>query len=383
MDNKKIRVIGAGLSGAVIARKLSDFGFNVVVFDERSHIAGNCYSERDEDTGVMVHKYGPHIFHTDNEEVWAFVNKFSKFEPYINRVKTIVNGEVYSLPINLHTINQFFHKHFSPIEAEEFISSISVKIDSPSNFEEQALAFVGTDIYEAFFKGYTLKQWGVSPTELPASILKRLPLRFNYNDNYFSHKYQGMPTEGYTNLVDSILNHKNIKVINNEKINSSDDSDDYIHTFYTGQLDGWFNFKFGRLSYRTLDFIQESYDGDFQGGAVINYPSEEIPYTRITEHKHFAPWESHKKSIIFKEYSRYCKPEDIPYYPVRLAKDNVLLDKYIHEAKKLTDITFLGRLATYRYLDMDVTIAEAINVSNSFITLYQNSNTVPVFFGDV
>ncbi|MEW4959024.1 UDP-galactopyranose mutase, partial [Enterobacter cloacae subsp. cloacae] len=208
-----VAIVGAGISGAVIARLLAEQGISSVVFDKRSHIAGNCHSERDPQTNVMLHVYGPHIFHTDDKEVWDFVNAYSEFMPYTNRVKAVYKGNVYLLPVNLHTINQFFNKTLRPDEARAFIESKADKsIVDPQNFEEQAISMIGRELYEAFFKGYTRKQWGVEPTELPASILKRLPLRFNYNDNYFNHQYQGMPKEGYTEMVAKILDHELIEV---------------------------------------------------------------------------------------------------------------------------------------------------------------------------
>ncbi|WP_283234636.1 UDP-galactopyranose mutase [Acinetobacter baumannii] len=233
--------------------------------------------------------------------------------PFTNRVKSIVNNEVYSLPVNLHTINQFFKTRFSPDEAKEFIKKQgNSSIVEPENFEEQALKFIGKDLYEAFFKGYTKKQWGLEPKLLPASILKRLPVRFNYDDNYFSHKYQGMPENGYTSIIESILNHNNISV-------------------------------------------------------ELNYGDEHVPYTRISEHKHFAPWETHEQTIYFKEYSADCTDDDIPYYPVRLADDKTVLDKYLALAKVEKKVTFAGRLGTYSYMDMDVTIRQALDISKELI----------------
>ena len=213
MGGKAIAFVGAGFSCAVISRQLAEAGFKCHVYDKRDHIAGNCHTERCSETGVMVHKYGPHIFHTDDDQVWDYVNRFSHFEQYTNRVKAVVKDEVFSLPINLHTINQFFRLNLSPRQAKKYINDISRDdIKEPISFEDQALKFLGKDLYEAFFKGYTEKQWGVSPTEIPASILKRLPIRFNYDDNYFSHKFQGMPRGGYSSLVEAILDHENISV---------------------------------------------------------------------------------------------------------------------------------------------------------------------------
>lgn len=374
-----VAIVGAGISGAVIARLLAEQGTASVVFDKRAHIAGNCHSERDPETNVMLHVYGPHIFHTDDKEVWDFVNAYSEFMPYTNRVKAIYKGNVYLLPVNLHTINQFFNKTLRPDEARVFIESKADKsITNPQNFEEQAISMIGRELYEAFFKGYTRKQWGCEPTELPASILKRLPLRFNYNDNYFNHQYQGMPKEGYTEMVAKILDHKLIEVRTDTEFLASE-SDAYQHVFWSGALDGYFNFSEGRLGYRTLDFEKFSQDGDYQGTAVINYCEEEVPYTRITEHKHFSPWESHEKTTCYREFSRFCTEDDVPYYPIRMVKEKELLNRYLDKALALKNTTFVGRLGTYRYLDMDVTIREAIDVANKYLDCKRNQEPMPVF----
>lgn len=373
-------IVGAGFSGAVIARQLAENHHQVVVIDQRSHIAGNCFTIRDKNTNIMEHVYGPHIFHTSNEEVWAYINKFGEMKPYINRVKTTYRDQVYSLPINLHTINQFYKKTFNPAQAKEWINSISEKsINDPQNFEEQALKFVGRDLYEAFFKGYTKKQWGCEPSELPASILKRLPVRFNYDDNYFSHKYQGIPTEGYTKIVESILNHSNIDVRLNTPFESNL-KNHFDHIIWTGQIDQWFGFSEGHLGYRTLSFERNEGEGDFQGTAVMNYGDESVPYTRIAEHKHFTPWEQHTKTIYFREYSKVCGMEDIPYYPIRLVDDKKLLRKYMGLANKENNVTFAGRLGTYRYMDMDVTIYEALVLSKKILIDIKNSKNLRSFY---
>jgi UDP-galactopyranose mutase len=364
---KKIAIAGAGLSGAIIARELVEKGYCVDVYEKRNHIGGNCHSQRDEETGVMVHIYGPHIFHTDNKEVWEYVNKYAKFMPYTNRVKTTYNEEVYSMPINLHTINQFFRKAMSPKEAQKFIEQQADKnITTPQSFEEQALKFIGRDLYEAFFKGYTLKQWEIDPKDLPSSILKRLPVRFNYDDNYFNHKYQGMPKDGYTEMIKNIFDHPNITIYLETPF-CKEMIADYDHIFYAGTIDGFYDYQFGRLPYRTLDFEQENEYGDFQGTAVMNYANIEVPYTRISEHKHFAPWEEHENTVYFKEYSRVCRENDEPYYPVNLVGENESLKKYQTLAAKEKNITFIGRLGTYKYMDMDVTILEAKKIVNSFL----------------
>jgi len=377
-------VVGAGFSGAVLGRSLAEAKRKVLIVDSRSHVAGNCYSDRDEKTNVMQHVYGPHIFHTDDQEVWEYINNFGNFQSYINRVKTTIHGQVYSLPINLHTINHFFCKALGPDEAKQFIESqADSSIVNPQTFESQALRFVGKELYEAFLKGYTIKQWGCHPKKLPASILKRLPVRFNYDDNYFSHRFQGIPQNGYTPIVDALLDHPNITVRLNFHF-TRDMSPNYNHVFYSGQLDGYFNYAFGRLGYRTLDFEKFFYQGDYQGCAVMNYGDESVPYTRITEHKHFAPWEAHNSSVCYKEFSRACTENDIPYYPIRLAEEMTLLNKYVEAAKQLSNVTFLGRLGTYRYLDMDVTIREALDTARRFLAMQgQGRIVLPAFFVEI
>ncbi len=364
---KAALIVGAGLSGSVIARSLAEAGHRVVVIDQRDHVAGNCHTRRDEETGVMVHVYGPHIFHTDDEEVWQYVNRYERFMPYVNRVKTTSAGKVYLLPINLHTINQFFGKTLRPDEAKAFIASLSEDpVGEPRTFEEQALKFVGRDLYEAFLKGYTVKQWGCAPDQLPASILKRLPVRFTYDDNYFFHRYQGMPENGYTTMVDRILDHPAIEVRLKTRFDRQYAAA-FDHVFYSGPIDEYYGHQFGRLGYRTLDFEAFRYDGDYQGCAVMNYADPDIPYTRITEHKHFAPWEQHEGSLCYREYSRTCGAEDIPYYPIRLSEEQDQLNRYIECAAQEKGLTFVGRLGTYRYLDMDVTIREALDTAQTYL----------------
>lgn len=379
MKSKKILIVGAGFSGAVIGRQLAEKGHQVHIIDQRDHIGGNSYDARDSETNVMVHVYGPHIFHTDNETVWNYVNKHAEMMPYVNRVKATVNGQVFSLPINLHTINQFFSKTCSPDEARALIAEKGDStIADPQTFEEQALRFIGKELYEAFFKGYTIKQWGMQPSELPASILKRLPVRFNYDDNYFNHKFQGMPKCGYTQMIKSILNHENIKVdLQREFI--VEERTHYDHVFYSGPLDAFFGYQYGRLGYRTLDFKKFTYQGDYQGCAVMNYCSVDVPYTRITEHKYFSPWEQHDDSVCYKEYSRSCEENDIPYYPIRQMGEMALLEKYLSLAENETNIIFVGRLGTYRYLDMDVTIAEALKTAEVYLNSLTENQPMPVF----
>lgn len=370
----RIGMAGAGLSCAVIARELAEAGHQIQMFERRPHLGGNCHTERDSWSSVMLHVYGPHIFHTNDTEVWAYINRFARFMPYVNRVKAVSGNSVYSLPINLMTINQFFNKTLSPDEARIFIEQqADLTISEPRNFEEQALRFIGRPLYEAFFKGYTIKQWGIHPKELPASILKRLPVRFDYNDNYFSHEYQGIPENGYTDIVEKIVSHSNISI----KLNSSfsrSEFEAFDHVFYSGAVDEFYGYDIGRLPYRTLDFEKISHTGDYQGCAVMNYCDESVPFTRITEHKHFSPWESHERSVCYREYSRLCTSEDIPFYPISLAGENTMRDMYLSRANQEAGVTFVGRLGTYRYLDMDVTIREALDAASRFLN---KANVVP------
>jgi UDP-galactopyranose mutase len=378
---KKFLVVGAGFSGAVLANELANgMECRIDVIDERPHIGGNCHTERDAETGVMIHTYGPHIFNTDNKEIWDYVNRFIELVPYNNRVKAVCNGTVYSFPVNLHTINQFFRETFSPEQAKDFLATIcDDSITEPKNFEEQAMKFIGKDLYDAFFYGYTKKQWGCEPKELPTSILKRLPVRFNYNDNYYRTSLQGIPKEGYTPMFEKLLSHPSITLKLNEKYRSENGYGEYDHIFYTGPLDQFFHYKYGRLAYRTVYFEKEVTHGDYQGNAVINYCDEEIPYTRIHEHKHFAPWEQHETTVYFREYSKETTEEDVPYYPKRLTVDVEKLKKYRAEAEEVQGVSFLGRLATYRYMDMQHVIAEALDYAKLFIGAVNEDKLPPVF----
>ncbi|PJF07821.1 UDP-galactopyranose mutase [Pseudorhodobacter sp. MZDSW-24AT] len=362
-----ILIVGAGFSGAVIAQELAQAGLSSTVIDSRSHIAGNCHTERCPETGILLHRYGPHIFHTDDAEVWAYLNALGPIMPFRNQVKATVRGAVYAMPINLHTINQFFGQTLRPAEARAFIARRCHPAHTPAvSFEDQALQMVGPELYEAFFKGYTEKQWGLSPRALPASILKRLPMRFNYDDNYFSHRFQGIPQDGYTPLVARLLDHPRITTHLNTPYRP-DMAAAQDHIFWSGPLDGYFGFRLGRLGYRTLDFERFTEDGDYQGCAVMNHPDAKVPYTRVTEHKHFAPWESHAQTVCYREYARAAGPEDTPYYPIRLSAEQALLSDYQALAKAEAGVTFVGRLGTYRYLDMDVTIREALDTARHFL----------------
>ncbi|MCU1545066.1 MAG: putative UDP-galactopyranose mutase [Homoserinimonas sp.] len=361
---KKIAIAGAGFAGIVIARELALSGkYSITIYEARDHIAGNCHTSRDARSGVMIHHYGPHIFHTSRDDVWRYVQSFGEFGPYTNRVKAVTERGVFTLPVNLLTINQFFGKRFTPAQARAFVESMGDRsITEPQNFEEQAVKFLGQELYRTFFYGYTKKQWGVEPTQLPASILQRLPIRFNYDDNYYNSTYQGIPVDGYTAIAEKMIDHPAIEVRLGQRL-KPEMREDYDHVFFSGPMDEYFHYRLGRLRYRSLIFERFEAEGDYQGNAVINYCQEEVPYTRISEHKHFTPWEEHEHTVCFREYSKLTEPDDVPYYPLRLAEDKALLADYLHLAEAEKGVSFIGRLGTYRYLDMHVVIGESLDLA--------------------
>jgi UDP-galactopyranose mutase len=366
---RRIGIAGAGFAGAVLAHELAQSGeYSIQIFDERPHVAGNCYTSRDPRSGILLHQYGPHIFNTSRDDVWAYVNRYATFGAYTNRVKAITARGVFSMPMNLLTINQFFGKIMTPSEAKEFLASVGdSSIWEPRNFEEQALRFLGRELYENFFYGYTKKQWGVEPRELPASILQRLPVRFNYDDNYYQQRYQGIPVEGYTAIVEKLLEHPAIEVHVNKRLHPNDRGQ-FDHLFWSGPLDAFFEHELGRLQYRSLTFERFDALGDYQGNPVLNYCEESVPWTRISEHKHFAPWETHETTVCFREYSKLATHDDIPYYPLRLQNDKSMLQQYMQIADKTKGVSFIGRLGTYRYLDMHVVIGESMDLAKTCLS---------------
>ncbi|MEP1125621.1 MAG: UDP-galactopyranose mutase [Ilumatobacter sp.] len=378
-----IAVAGAGLSGAVVARELADAGHGVTVFEGRDHVAGNCHTERD-DTGVLVHRYGPHIFHTASERVWAYMNRFGEMVPYRHRVRATARGEVFGLPVNLTTINQLFGTSMTGPEAERFVAARAEPYrDRPATtFRDRGLATIGPELFEAFFDGYTRKQWGVEPDELPAEVFSRLPLRFDDDDSYFDHPFQGMPRAGYTAVVQSMLHHPNIEVRLGAPLDPAD-CDGYDHTFWTGPLDAFFGRVDGPLTYRTIDFVTTIESGDHQGCAVMNHCDRDVPHTRVTEHKHLAPWETHDGTVVSEEHPREWVEGDIPYYPVRLALPTERVDGYVARAAATASVTFLGRLGTYRYLDMDVAVGEALECADAFLAAIDAGVRPPVFTVEV
>lgn len=352
-------IVGAGLYGAVFARCVTDLGKKVLVIDRRDHIGGNCYTERIE--GINVHKYGPHIFHTNDEEVWRFINRFAVFNRYTNSPVANYKGELYSLPFNMYTFNRMWGV-VTPDEARARIEEqrLSAGITEPSDLEQQAISLVGTDIYEKLIKGYTRKQWGRPCNELPPSIIKRLPVRFTFDNNYFNALYQGIPVGGYTELFDKLLSGIEVRLGTDYKDVRANEDLAYSKVVYTGALDEFYGYSLGHLQYRTVRFETEVLDTpNFQGNAVINYTDEQTPYTRIIEHKFFE-FGTQEKTVISREYSTEWKEGDEPFYPVNDNRNNALYERYRSLADK-EGIIFGGRLADYKYYDMDVTIRNALD----------------------
>ena len=354
-------VVGAGLFGAVFAHEAKKKGKTCLVIDKRNHIGGNVYTEEVE--GINLHKYGAHIFHTSNKEVWDYVNQFAEFNNYINSPLAIYKDELYNLPFNMNTFSKMWGIK-TPREAKNIIAEQIKKLDikEPQNLEEQALSLAGTDVYEKLIKGYTEKQWGRPCTELPAFIIKRLPFRFVYDNNYFKDPYQGIPIGGYTKLVGNML--KGIEVRTNT------DYFDFIKdnlkvstkTVFTGMIDEYFSYKLGALEYRSVRFETETLDMEnYQGNAVVNYTDKEVPYTRIIEHKHFE-FGTQEKTIISKEYSSEWTVNMEPYYPVNNEKNNGLYEKYKELGEKEDKVIFGGRLGSYKYYDMDKVIEAALQL---------------------
>ena len=366
----KILIVGAGFSGAVFARLAADAGHNVSIIDRRNHIGGNCYSYSDKETGVEVHKYGPHIFHTNNKEIWGFINKYTEFNSYVNRVKAITNGSVYSLPINLGTINQYFGKTFNPAQAKKFIEKKRIKKTKINNLQDYVINSIGEDLYEAFYKNYSLKQWGVDPKEIALSTAKRLPIRYNYNDNYFNDRYQGIPKDGYTIIFNRLLESNNIKVLLGHDFTEykANWRENFNFLVYSGSIDEYFNFECGELPYRTVSF-KELRGREIQGNAVINYTDNSVDFTRIHEHKWFTPEKTFERSIAFKEYASSTTSKFNPYYPIRNEENDKIFLKYKSLSLNEQNVIFLGRLAEYKYYDMHQVIASSMQKFKKFVDL--------------
>lgn len=358
-------VVGAGFFGAVMARRIAEeLDEPVLILERRSHIGGNSHSETDPRTGIEVHRYGTHLFHTSNQAVWTFVKRFSDFNNYRHRVFTRHRGRVYTMPINLQTINAFFGVDLSPAEARTFIADqiAQAAVAEPANLEEKAISLIGRPLYEAFIRGYTAKQWETDPTNLPPDIITRLPVRFSRNDFYFADLYEGLPIDGYATLFDRLLAHPRITVrLGCDFFAARSTLPAGATVIYTGPIDRYFDYRCGRLGWRTLDFETESLDvDDHQGASVMNYADAEIPYTRIHEFKHLHPERCHDgRTTIMREYSRFAAGNDEPYYPINTAADRKTYDAYRAMAAAQDTVIFGGRLGSYRYLDMHQAIAAA------------------------
>ena len=352
-------IVGAGMYGSTFARIATDNGKKVCILEKRHHIAGNCYSSRE--NGIDIHKYGPHIFHTSNESVWKFLNRFCAFSNFINSPLAFSNNELYALPFNMHTFNKLWGTK-TPAEAICKLNAQRENLDRPpENLEEQALALVGRDIYECLIKNYTIKQWKEHPKNLPAEIIRRLPLRYTYDTNYFNDKYQGIPKEGYTCMFENMLNGIEVKLNIDFLSNKEYWESQGRHIVYTGNIDKYFNYEFGDLEYRTLDFFDTWHQScNVQGNAVINYCDLEYPFTRKIEHRHFMASCDSDMSIITEEHPAVWSRDRIPYYPINNVRNQAIFNQYREKSKSLGNYTFGGRLAEYKYYDMHAVCLSAL-----------------------
>jgi len=367
--NADLVVVGSGFFGLTIAERCADeLGLKVLVLDRRPHIGGNAYSETDPETGIEVHRYGAHLFHTSNRSVWDYANRFTGFTGYQHRVYTRHQGQVYPMPINLGTINQFFDAAYSPDEARALIKEQSAELGDkePENFVEKGVSLIGRPLYEAFIAHYTAKQWQTDPEQLSADIISRLPVRYTYDNRYFNDTYEGLPVDGYTAWLERMADHPNIEVrLDTDFFDLSDELKGTVPIVYTGPVDEYFGNCEGELSWRTLDFEREVVEsGDFQGTPVMNYPDPEVPFTRIHEFRHFHPERDypHDKTVIMREFSRFAEKGDEPYYPVNTAEDRAKLLRYRELAEQEPLVLFGGRLGTYKYLDMHMAIGSALSM---------------------
>ncbi len=368
-------IVGAGLFGLTVAQQaVEKLGVNVRIIDVRDHIGGNAYSYMDPETGAEIHKYGAHLFHTSNKRVWDYVNRFTSFTDYVHRVYATHDGEVYPLPINLGTVNQFFRAHYTPAEAKALIEEQAGELagTDPANLNDQGISLIGRPLYEAFIKNYTAKQWQTDPSELPASIIKRLPVRFNYNNRYFKDTWEGLPTDGYTAWFEKMIADPRIEVSLNTDF--FDESHPYnkkalleagVPVVYTGPVDRYFDYDLGELKWRTVDFKEVRYDeGDHFGCPVMNFSDADVPYTRAIEFKNFNPERADQqnpdKTVVWEEYSRFADRDDEPYYPINTEADKALYAQYKQKAAEEPNVVFGGRLGTYAYYDMHNVIDQAL-----------------------
>ena len=356
-------VVGAGLFGLTIAeRAATELGLRVTVIDRRDHIGGNAHSYPEQSTGIEVHQYGAHLFHTSNERVWQYVSRFTGFTDYRHTVLANHGGEIFSLPINLGTINQFLRAALSPQQAREWVESQAALATGADNLEDRAISLIGAPLYEAFIKGYTAKQWQTDPRMLPAAIINRLPVRYSYDRDYFDDVHQGLPTDGYAAWMQRMADHPNITI--ELGVDFFDQPRPNSPVVYTGAIDRYFDFRFGQLGWRTLDFETEVLPvGDYQGTAVVNFSDRDVPYTRIHEFRHFHPERGYPTdaTVIMREFSRFAAADDEPYYPINTEQDRAALQQYRELADAETRVLFGGRLGSYQYLDMHMAIASALS----------------------
>jgi UDP-galactopyranose mutase len=368
-------VVGSGFFGLTVAERVaSQLDKRVLVLDRRPHIGGNAYSEPEPQTGIEVHKYGAHLFHTSNQRVWDYVRQFTDFTGYQHRVYAMHNGQAYQFPMGLGLVSQFFGRYFTPDEARELIAEQAAEFDTADaqNFEEKAISLIGRPLYEAFMKHYTAKQWETDPKELPASNITRLPVRYTFDNRYFNDTYEGLPVDGYTAWLENMAADDRIEVrLNTDWFDVRDElraTNPEAPVVYTGPLDRYFEYSAGRLGWRTLDFETEVLQtGDFQGTPVMNYNDADVPYTRIHEFRHFHPERAYPtdKTVIMREFGRFAKEDDEPYYPINTPEDRAMVTAYRELAKDETasaKVLFGGRLGTYQYLDMHMAIASALNM---------------------
>ncbi|MBE9402943.1 UDP-galactopyranose mutase [Brachybacterium sp. p3-SID1565] len=377
MATPDLLIVGSGLFGLTIAeRAANEHGLSVTIIDRRDHLGGNAYSERDPETGIEVHKYGAHLFHTSNQRVWEYVNRFTSFTGYQHKVYTTHRGVVYPMPINLGTINQFFQAAHTPDEARALIAEQAGELAGadPENLNDKGISLIGRPLYEAFIKHYTGKQWQTDPKDLPASIISRLPVRYTYDNRYFNDTYEGLPTDGYTAWLERMADHPRIEVrlstdffdttqeLNRDAVRGQ------IPVVYTGPVDRYFDYSEGTLGWRTIDLETEHLStGDFQGTSVMNYADADVPYTRIIEPRHFHPERDYPtdRTVIQREYSRFAESGDEPYYPINSGKDRETLLKYRAKAENEPRTLFGGRLGTYQYLDMHMAIGSALSMADN------------------
>ncbi|MGN6197325.1 UDP-galactopyranose mutase [Humibacter sp.] len=372
--NPDLIVVGSGFFGLTVAERVADdLGLKVLIIDRRPHIGGNAYSQAEPETGIEVHTYGAHLFHTSNVPVWEYVNRFTKFTSYVHRVYTNYRGEVYPLPINLGTINQFFRSAYSPGEARSLVAEQASEFSTrdAANLEEKGISLIGRPLYEAFIRDYTAKQWQTSAEELPAEVISRLPVRYTYDNRYFNDTFEGLPVDGYTAWLERMADHPNIEIrLNTDFFDESQPVNKNavvgsVPVVYTGPVDRYFDYTGGTLSWRTLDFEQEVLPiGDFQGTPVMNYADATVPYTRIHEFRHFHPEREYPadKTVIMREYSRFAERGDEPYYPVNTPADRESLLAYRELQAGEPNVFFGGRLGTYQYLDMHMAIGSALSM---------------------